>query len=182
MPGPFPAPGKPPGSSGSLRESVHPKKPSSQLPRQSQEAAKVQQSGAWKEELREVSMTIGSPQHSSPCEIWEPVLPLTQLGRWTPAKPPGPGRAGRSAIPRRTPHREHIWIHLHVKSPSGTYIQESRGGAELSGQAGGSWQPCQGPRGLPRAPTPWSRLGPRPHTPCASQEGRGIGAESFQPD
>lgn len=104
MPGPSSFPGGPPGSSGILRGSAHPKKPGSQLPRQPQEAAKVQQSGAWKEELQQVSMAIGSPQYSSPREIWEPVLPLTQLGTGTPAKPLSPERTGSSAIPCRTPH------------------------------------------------------------------------------
>lgn len=99
MPGPSPAPEGPTGSSGSLRVSAHPKKSSSQLPGQPQEAAKVQQSGAWKEEPQEFFVVINSPKHSSSCEIWEPVLLLTQTGTGSRAKPPSLGRAGRSAIP-----------------------------------------------------------------------------------
>lgn len=166
MLGPSPAPAGPPRSLGSLRGSAHPKKPSSPLPRQPQEAAKAQQNRAWKEELQEVSETISSPQHSSPCEIWEPVLPLTQLGDMDPT--PGTHLDTPGA--------------LHVPPPGGIYTQESRGVAALSSQAGGSWQPCQGPGGLLRAPRPWPGLGPRPHAPCASREGRGIAAKSFQPD
>lgn len=99
MPGPSPAAEGCPGSLGSLRVSAHPKKSSSQLLWQPQEAAKAQQSRAWKEESQECFVAINSPKQSSSCEIWEPVLLLTQIGIGTPAKPPSLGRAGRSAIP-----------------------------------------------------------------------------------
>lgn len=88
-----------------------------------------------------------------PCEIWEPVLPLAQLGTGTPAKPSGHGRTGNCSIPHRTltgsTSGAHLdtpgalsgtWWHLH---PGETELGAGQEGAGSKGRAVGAAESTQ---------------------------------------
>jgi len=134
MPGAFPAPWGPLGSSGGLGQSAHPTKPSSRLPREPQAAPRGSEGAA--ERGLEGGTAGGFHGHQQPSAR----QPLGNLGPCSPPDTAGDRNSCQSpkawqgrekCQPRQDPD---LGTHLdtpgasHFASPGGTFTQESKGG------------------------------------------------------